>query len=204
MQGYDEEGQGTLEIESVKGYNKKGFCEYISSKRETRENVGLLLNQMSVMVMGDTEEVELLNAFFASVFITEASPQESQTSEVMEQVILKVITKHVKEKEVIESSQHGEIMLDQSDNLRWHGCAAIQQDLDRFESWAERNLMRFNKGKCRVLHLGRNNPKYQDRLRADLLDRNSAEKDLGVLVDDKLTMSCQCALAARRANDILG
>jgi len=44
------------------------------------------------------------------------------------------------------------------------GCAAVQRDLDRLESWAERNLTKFNKGKCKVLPLGRNNPMHQDRL----------------------------------------
>jgi len=62
------------------------------------------------------------------------------------------------------------------------GCAAIQWDLDGLESWAERNLMRFNKSKCRVLHWGRNNHMHQHRLGADLLERSSVEKDLGILV----------------------
>jgi len=78
------------------------------------------------------------------------------------------------------------------------------QDLDRLESWTERNLMSFNKSKCRALHFGRNNCTHQYRLGDDLLERSSAEKDLGVLVDDRLAMSQQCTHMAKKDSGILG
>jgi len=45
------------------------------------------------------------------------------------------------------------------------GWDVIQRYLDRLRQWTQVNLMRFNKTKCRVLHLGHGNPQYQYKVR---------------------------------------
>ncbi|GAB0190214.1 hypothetical protein GRJ2_001486700 [Grus japonensis] len=64
--------------------------------------------------------------------------------------------------------------------------------------------MKFNKDKCKVLHLVKDNPSEQHRLVSMWLESNSVERELGVLVDSKLNTSEQCAAAAKKANRMLG
>ena len=60
--------------------------------------------------------------------------------------------------------------------------------------------MKFNM----VLHMGCGNPMHKYRLGNEWIESSPMEKELGVAMDGKQTISQQCVLAAQKANSILG
>jgi len=98
-----------------------------------------------------------------------------------------------------------------ADNIKLSGAVdtlerqdATQRDLGRLERWAPATFMKFNMAKGKVLYVGRGNPKHKYRLGREQIKSSPEEKDLGVLVHEKLNISHQSALAAQKANCILG
>ena len=63
--------------------------------------------------------------------------------------------------------------------------------------------MKFNKAKCKVLHLDRDNLKLKYRLSGERLESSSEEKNWGMSVDERLNMGQECVLETQKANHIL-
>ena len=68
------------------------------------------------------------------------------------------------------------------------GRGGIQKDLDRLERWTYVTLMKYNKAKCKVLAHGSGQSQAQYMLGREWIE-SSPEEDLGVLVDEKLSMA---------------
>ena len=81
---------------------------------------------------------------------------------------------------------------------------SLQRDIDVMDEWAQKWEMEFNVGKCKVMHIGKNNPKYEYEMKGQKMSETVKEKDLGVLIENNLKPSAQCEAAAKKANQVLG
>ncbi|CAM4368574.1 unnamed protein product [Caretta caretta] len=80
----------------------------------------------------------------------------------------------------------------------------LQKDLTKLSDWATKWQMKFNVDKCKIMHFGKNNPKYTYNMMGANLATTNQEKDLGVIMDSSLKTSTQCAAAVKKANGMLG
>ena len=87
---------------------------------------------------------------------------------------------------------------------RYDPRSDLQEDLDNLQNWAITWKMKFNADKCKVLHLGNQNPRYEYRMCDTCLEAVIEEKDLGVIVDEKLKFDTHTVTQANKANRVLG
>ena len=84
----------------------------------------------------------------------------------------------------------------------------LQKDLNSSCDWSDKWLLRFNVGKCGIMHYGNQEVTHTYTMQEDGVQRNvtetQEEKDLGVLFDPSLKFSKHVGLIASRANRILG
>jgi hypothetical protein len=80
----------------------------------------------------------------------------------------------------------------------------LQSALDKLCKWSEKWGMQFNVAKCKVMHFGRNNPRFDYEMLGQKLEEVDSERDIGVTVNNNLKPSSQCAKAAGTARTVLG
>ena len=64
--------------------------------------------------------------------------------------------------------------------------------------------MLFNVKKCKVMHIGHNNPKHVYTMQGQALETTEEERDVRVLMASNLKPAAQCAKAAQTASMVLG
>ena len=85
-----------------------------------------------------------------------------------------------------------------------NGNEILQKDLDEIQEWAKTWKMEFNVSKCKIMHLGYNNPKNDYNMNNTNLEETELEKDLGVLIDCRLEFDKHIKSIVGKANRMLG
>ena len=83
----------------------------------------------------------------------------------------------------------------------------LQRDLLSFFKWSEKWLLKFNKGKCSVLHMGKNNRKekyYMDSNLTEELKTIESEKDVGVTFSTDLKFNLHINNVIKKSNQLTG
>ena len=100
-------------------------------------------------------------------------------------------------------SKKNSLIRKKSDN-NFKGNEVLQNDLNSIRDWASRWKMEFNVDKCKIMHMGRSNPKHNYSMDGAELTKTVKEKDLGVLVEDNLEFDQHIKGIVGRANRMLG
>ena len=81
----------------------------------------------------------------------------------------------------------------------------LRKDLSSLFQWSEVWQMDFNLDKCKIMHIGNKKQLFDEyAIGGHILEKVEEEKDLGVIINEKFKVDKQCAMVAKKANQVLG
>ena len=84
----------------------------------------------------------------------------------------------------------------------------LQRNIDTLVKWSDTWMMKFNSQKCKVLHIGKDNPRHKyymnDEGKVNELDITIAEKDLGIIIDPNLSFETHINEVVKKCNRLTG
>ena len=89
-------------------------------------------------------------------------------------------------------------------NISSNSQQELHRDLDTVVEWAQTWQMQFNTNKCKVMHVSHRNQRAIYYMGNHRLEEVEEEKDLGVLIHRTLSVSNNCAVAVKKANQMAG
>ena len=79
----------------------------------------------------------------------------------------------------------------------------LQADIDALVNWSEEWLLPFNSSKCKVMHIGSQNPEQSYHLKDVPVEAVDDEKDLGIIIDKQMKFKHQASAAISKASQML-
>ena len=168
-----------LEAAGICGKVKKWICEWLRDRRQAVKVDGILSTWIEVG--SSVPQGTVLGGTLFTIYIYDVDDNVV--------AFVRKFADDTKGANVVESLGDAEQM---------------QRDIDAMMEWGREWEMVFNVDKCKVLHLGRSNQRYEYRLGDVAMKEADEEKDLGVWFDTSFKPAIQCEKAAKDANAALG
>ena len=166
---------------------------------------GKLLQFLKCYLSGRKQRVVIGNSFSNLCDVLSGVPQGSIVGPLLFVLFINDIGEGI--------SENTNLLMYADDTKMWRTIHSdsdntiLQNDIDHLLNWANRNKMKFNTDKCKILPVTRKynigNSQFVYKLGPDLIKYTDEEKDLGVYITSKANFTSHCDKIYKKANSRL-
>ena len=86
---------------------------------------------------------------------------------------------------------------------------SLQRDIDTLDAWSQKWMLKFHPDKCKIMRIGQRHREHTYSMKTSdgqttEIKKTTAERDLGVTIDNRLTFSEHINNTVKKANQVMG